>query len=356
MKRLLLLALVGLAALSCGKKGPPVAPERRVPAAVSALTAIVEGKAVVLSWTNPKSRADGTRLRDLTTLRVYRREEPGTAEPKPAMLSWGSVVGYEEVATIRLADPTPTKVEGGDVTWADRKNLSVGHRYVYVVTAHDGIGRSSPPSERLAVTFLAAPLPPRTLTATSGDSTVRLEWTPPAGLVDGSPMAGRLAYEVLRAASAEAELRPITSTPIPETGFTDSGLQNDQAYYYAVRALRSEAGGRAQSEPSVTVAALPLDLTPPSAPTNLAAVPSEGAVRLAWNPSPEEDVDGYLVYRASPPGAPYTRLTPTRLTTTIFTDRAVERGRAYSYMVTALDRARRPNESARSNEATATVH
>ena len=355
MRRLVLLVMVGLVALGCGKKGPPVAPERRVPAAVSELTAIVEGKAVVLSWTNPTSRADGTRMRDLTTLRVYRREESGNAEPKPALLSWGTVVGYDEVATIRLANPAPAKVEGGRVSWADRSNLSVGHRYVYVVTAVDGIGRSSPPSERLAVTLLAAPLPPRTLTATSGDSTVRLEWAPPAGFVDGNRLTGTLAYEVLRAASAEAELRPITPTPIQETRFTDSGLQNDQAYYYAVRALRGEAAGRVQSEPSVTVAAVPVDLTPPSAPTNLAAVPSESAVRLAWNPSPEPDVDGYVLYRASPPGAPYTRLTPTRLPTTVFTDRSVERGRTYSYVVTAVDRAQRPNESARSNEATATV-
>jgi hypothetical protein len=33
----------------------------------------------------------------------------------------------------------------------------------------------------------------------------------------------------------------------------------------------------------------------------------------------------------------------------------VERGRTYSYAVTAVDRATRPNESARSNEVTATV-
>jgi len=104
--------LVGLAAIGCGKKGPPVAPERRVPAAVSGLTATVEGPAIVLSWTNPTTRADGTRLKDLATLRVYRREEPGGAEPKPAVLSRGRVVGYEEVASIKLATPTPAKVEG----------------------------------------------------------------------------------------------------------------------------------------------------------------------------------------------------------------------------------------------------
>ncbi len=352
--RLLLLALVGLAAAGCGKKGPPVAPERRVPAAVLGLTATVEGNAIVLTWTNPATRADGTRMKDLTALRVHRRAEPREAEPKPAMLSRGKVVGYDEVASIRLAEPAPAKVEGTRVSWADRINLSIGQRYVYLVTAVDGLGRSSPPSARLAVTFLAAPLPPQTLTATAGDSEVHLSWAPPPGLVDGSPLAGALAYQVLRAASSEAPLQPLTPPP---TGisFTDRGLQNDQTYYYQVRAIRSEPTGRAQSELSKIVAATPIDLTPPSAPTSLVAVPSEGVVRLAWSPSPEEDVAGYFVYRAASPGNPYVRLTPVPLTTTVFTDRTVERGRTYSYVVTAVDRARRPNESARSNEVTATV-
>lgn len=355
MRRLLLLALVGLAAFGCGRKGPPVAPERRVPAVVSGLTATIDGRAIVLSWTNPTTRADGTRLKDLSVLRVHRREEPEHAEPKPAVLAWGKVVGYDEVATIGLAEPAPAKVQGNRVSWADRTTLSVGRRYVYVVTAIDGIGRSSPPSERLAVTFLAAPLPPQTLTATAGDSEVRLSWAPPAGLIDGSPVTGALAYVVLRAANTEAPLEPVTPTPITTASFTDTGLQNELTYYYAVRVLRREPTGLAQSEPTATVAATPTDLTPPSAPTNLVAVPAEDAVRLSWSPSPEADVAGYLVYRASLPGGPYVRLTPALLRTTVFTDRAVERGQTYSYAVTAVDRAPHANESARSNQVTVTV-
>jgi len=265
------------------------------------------------------------------------------------------VVGYEEVASIKLATPTPAKVEGNRVSWADRINLSVGRRYVYVVTAVDGMGRSSPPPERLALTFLAAPLPPQGLSAIAGESEVRLSWAPPAWLVDGSPLTGTIAYVVSRADSAEAPPRPVTPSLIPATSFTDGGLQNDRTYYYAVRAVRSEPAGLALSEPSATVAATPLDLTPPSVPANLVAVPSEDAVRLAWDPSPEADVAGYLVYRASPPGSPYVRLTDVPVRTTVFVDRYVERGRTYSYVVTAVDRAMRPNESARSNEAIATV-
>ena len=84
-----------------------MAPERRLPAAASALTATVEGPAVTLTWANPDRRVDGTALRDLETIRVFRRvEEPGTAV-KPAMLSRGRVAGYEQIASIRGDAPPP---------------------------------------------------------------------------------------------------------------------------------------------------------------------------------------------------------------------------------------------------------
>lgn len=351
----LLLVLATLVLAGCGKKGPPVAPERRVPAVVSGLSAVVEGSTVVLTWSNPATRADGTRMRDLTTVRVYRREDAGDGEPKPALLSWGKVVGYDEIAVIRLAQPDPATVEGARVTWVDREKLTLGRRYVYVVTAVDSIGRSSPPSPRLVVPFGAAPRPPERLTASPGEGQVRLAWSATALLVDGSPAPPTLGYEVLRAPSAAGPFGPITPEPIATRDFTDRGLTNEETYYYAVRAVRTEPAGSARSVLSAVASATPVDLTPPSPPGNLVAVPAETAVRLAWNASPEEDVAGYVVYRAEAPGAAFVRLTPTPITTTTYIDRAVERGKTYAYAVTAVDRATRPNESRRSQPAGATV-
>ncbi|MBI3029149.1 MAG: hypothetical protein HYY64_06530 [Candidatus Rokubacteria bacterium] len=349
------LVLATLALAGCGKKGPPVAPEGRVPAAVSDLSGLVEGSAVILTWSNPGTRADGTRLKDLATIRIYRREDAGDGEPKPAMLSWGKVVGYDEIAAIRLAEPGPATIEGSRATWADREKLTVGRRYVYVVTAVDSIGRSSPPSPRVVVNLLAAPRPPDGLTATAGEGEVRLAWAAPARLVDGSPAPPILGYEVLRGASAAGPFALVAPEPMAARDFTDRGLTNGQTYYYAVRAVRTEPGGRARSTLSAAAAATPVDLTPPSPPGSLVAVPAETAVRLAWSASPEEDVAGYLVYRAEAPGAAYVRLTPASITTTTYIDRTVERGKTYSYVVTAVDRAIRPNESARSRPAGATV-
>jgi hypothetical protein len=346
--------LVALALVACGKKGPPVAPERRVPAVASELRASVESDAIVVTWRNPGRRADESSLKNLATVKLYRREEADGAPPKPAILSWGQVVGYDEIASIRLDAPAPAVVQGDTVRWDDRRGLRFGRRYVYVVVAADSQGRASAPSARLAVSFLAAPRPPRDVTAAAGDRQVTLRWTPPAALIDGTPVTGEVRYMVLRGVGAEAALTAISPEPVPGTAFTDTGVVNDTTYRYAVRAVRIEPTGTARGEAARPVTAMPVDTTPPSAPTGLVGVPSAAGVRLAWNRSPEADVAAYAVYRAAPAGG-FTRVATTTAAGTVFVDRDVEPRATYRYVVTALDGARTPNESPRSNEVTVTI-
>ncbi len=116
-----------------------------------------------------------------------------------------------------------------------------------------------------------------------------------------------------------------------------------------MRAVRRESEGAAYGEPSAVATATPVDRTPPAPPTQLIAVPSQSAVRLSWMASRAEDVAGYAVYRAAG-GGPFTRIATTTAVNTVYTDRDVMRGERYRYAVTALDGARTPNESVRSNE------
>jgi predicted small lipoprotein YifL len=354
MRRAALAAVLLLAAAAgCGKKGPPVAPELRLPAPAADLAASVDEGHVVLTWTNPTSRVDGTRLGDLRRVTVHRRAERDGDPAKPAMRSGAGVVGYEAVAAIALDAPAPAAVERGRVRWEDRQGLESGRRYVYVVTATDAQGRTSPPSARADVTLLAAPRPPEDLRAAAGDGHVSLDWRPPAAFTDGTPLAGEVRYLVLRAAG-DAPLAPVTPEPIAGTAFSDTGLANDTEHRYAVRAVRVDPRATALGAPSSPVAVTPVDTTPPTAPRGLVAVPSPGGVALAWTASPEPDVALYAVYRAAG-GGELRRVGAAVGGATTYTDRDVQPGVAYRYAVTALDRARRPNESPRSDEATATV-
>lgn len=349
------IAMAAFALAGCGKKGPIVPPERRLPVAPAEMTATVEDRAIVVKWTNPRNRVDNSRLRDLAVARLFRREEAPGAEPKPAMLSGDRVVGYERIAEIALDAAPPPGVQrvGGAVTFTDDKGLSFGRRYVYVTTAEDSSGRSSAPSPLVGITFLAAPTPPTGLSVQAGDTQARLRWEAPTTFIDGTPASGELRYLVLRGLG-EGDLAPVTPAPIPATTYTDTGLVNELGYRYAVKGVRVDKEGTAIGPASEAVAVTPVDTTPPSAPTRLVAIPATGGVRLAWNPSPEEDVAEYAIYRGEGTG-PLTRIGTTQAIATIYTDRDVQSGRTYRYAVTALDRAKQANESPRSNEVTVTI-
>ncbi len=343
---------VAVGVVACGRVGPPVAPQLREPQPAAELKAVEGDGLIQVSWVNPTRRMDNSPLRDLTLIHVYRTEDMGSGEPKPALRSRGRIAGYDQIASIRLATPAPAIVEGPRMSFPDQGGLAFGRRYSYVILAEDGQGRVSPPSLRLPVAYIAPPTPPLDLSANAGEGEVKLRWQPPVRLVDGSPTQGEITYEVLRAHGPEATLEVVTRAPIGETHFSDRQLLNDEAYSYAVRALRAEGGGRARSAATPRVTATPLDTTPPGPPQGLVAVVVGSDVRLAWAPG-DADVARYVVYRADARGT-FARVGSTIPPSTMFVDRGVAAG-AYRYVVTAQDPSSSANESARSNEASATV-
>src|SRR5438094_3714148 len=113
--------LTTLSLAACGRKGPPAAPEARVPRAAGDLVVVVRASTIELSWTNPTRRVDGTPLRDLTLARVFRVDDAGGGEPKPAMQVDGRIAGYTEIAAVSLDAPAPTLVAGPPATLTDAR-------------------------------------------------------------------------------------------------------------------------------------------------------------------------------------------------------------------------------------------
>jgi predicted small lipoprotein YifL len=349
------LAMAVLALAGCGKKGPIVPPERRLPQPPADMQTTVDDRVIVVLFVSPHNRVDNSRLRDLTLMRLFRREEVAVGPPKPAMRSGEHVVGYVEIVRIELgASPPPNvQVSGDTVVVKDEKGLSLGKRYAYVATAEDASGRISAPSAPAVVTFLAAPASPLGLAARAGDKEVSLHWDAPTTLIDGEPASGELRYIVLRGAG-EGGFAPITPAPIAATTYTDTAVSNETTYRYAVKGIRVEPSGSASGPASEAVAATPINTRPPSAPTRVVAIPTSDSVRLAWNASTDADVAEYAIYRAEGSG-PFTRVATAPAITTIYTDRDVQSGRTYRYAVTTLSHAKQQNESSRSNEVTVTL-
>lgn len=360
---LALVLVVPLALAACGRRGPPVAPERRLPAAVSDLAAALVGEGVRLTWSLPTIRVDRSALKDLRRTEVYRRLETGAepVPPRPAILTFGGlfggpsgVVGFERVADIALAEPEAAEVAGRRITFTDAQGLAFGRRYTYVVVAVDAQGRASPPSNRVAVALSAPPRPPASFTARAGDREVRLVWDPPTTLEDDSPVVEALLYDVFRTTAPDARPgRPLNPEPLATPSYVDLAVQNDATYYYAVRARLGPRGPA--SRPTDLARATPEDRTPPAQPRGLVAVVAAATVRLAWDAVADPDLAGYHVYRSTSPGRGYQRLTAAPQPATTYVDADVRRGQTYHYVVTAVDRARAANESVPSPEASAAL-
>ena len=354
MRRCLILVGALLVLAACGRPGPPLPPERVSPQPATDLSAVVLDRAVELGWTMPARRADNVRLRDLIAMHVFRAEDDGAGDPKPALVSKGRVAGYAEVATVRMIDPAPAVIGAGRVTLVDRAALTPGRRYTYVVLAEDARGHVSPPSSRLSVALIASPLAPTDVRAVPGDREVRVEWRPPTRLQDGASLdEAALDYEILRGAGPDTPIAVVAATASGATSYVDRSLDNERPYTYTVRALRTARGSVARSDPSAAVTATPIDTTPPKVPTEVVGIPSESTVRLVWMASPDPDVGRYIVYRGRE-GAALERVGSTAAPGTTFIDRAVPAGR-WRYAVSAQDTSSSANESARSTEVTVTV-
>jgi hypothetical protein len=78
----------------------------------------------------------------------------------------------------------------------------------------------------------------------------------------------------------------------------------------------------------------PVDLTPPAAPTGLAAVAGNGTASLDWADNAESDLGGYLVYRRVQAGA-FTLIAEVQASN--LSDANLSNGTAYEYYVRAKD-------------------
>lgn len=205
-----------------------------------------------------------------------------------------------------------------------------GTTYYYVITALNAGGESalsSGSSKRL----VAPPAPPPRLTATPGNATVTLTWSP-------SPGASR--YHVKRAAGPGAPYAVIASPAW--TTYTDLTVVNGKTYDYVVTAANE--GG--ESGPSSLAQASPV--APPDLPTGLTAAPGNGTVALAWTGA--RGAVTYNVKRSTFPGGPYDTVA-TIVAGTKYADARVANGTTYHYVVSALNVG---GESANSHPAKAT--
>ncbi|KYK26422.1 MAG: hypothetical protein AYK23_03010 [Candidatus Proteinoplasmatales archaeon SG8-5] len=161
---------------------------------------------------------------------------------------------------------------GYELSYADNSVMN-GQRYYYAVSAANEIGESELSQEASAVP-MTTPDSPGNLQALAGNSYVNLSWAAPA--TDGG--SGITNYLVYR--REESSSLSLLDTVGDVRTYNDTGLINDQTYYYALSAVNSVGEGTMTNEISATPGS---STSAPSEPRELTASAGDGQVTLIWS-------------------------------------------------------------------------
>jgi fibronectin type 3 domain-containing protein len=209
-----------------------------------------------------------------------------------------------------IGTPTTASFSDGSVT-ADGS-------YSYSVQAEDWAGNlgTASPALNVIVDRTAPSVPPApTAAATVTGSAPQLSW--PASSDAGTGVTG---YQVMR--------NGVRVATVAQTSFTDSALSTSGIYSYTVVAVDGVANASAAS-PATSV---DYDVTPPPAPTGLAAdsSPTDAPPSLTWN-AVVDSPPGPVTYRVTRDGQ-----TIAAVDTTSYVDAPAGDG-SHRYTVTAID-------------------
>jgi fibronectin type 3 domain-containing protein len=209
-----------------------------------------------------------------------------------------------------IGSPTTASLSDGSVT-ADGS-------YSYSVRAEDGAGNLGTASPALTVivdrTAPSVPPAPTAAAAVTG-SPPQLSW--PASSDAGTGVTG---YQVMR--------NGVRVATVTQASFTDSGLSASGIYSYTVAAVDG-VGNASAASPATSV---DYDVTPPPAPTGLAAdsSPTDAPPSLTWN-AVVDSPPGPVTYRITRDGQ-----TIATVATTSYVDTPAGDG-SHRYTVTAID-------------------
>jgi hypothetical protein len=388
------LLIAGCLLVACGKKGPPLPPLVKLPAAPAELTAQRRATTVDLQFIVPAANTDGTRPANVERVDVY-AITGGRAFTDDQILKLGTKVASVDVKAPRDPDATtepdqpdeevdPPEGKGLDQGVVARvteqltdqtrvpvippKDKKVSRRdeegsegpllppsmlppaRTYVGVGISTRGRKGPLSTRVSVPLAPPPPVPAPPTASYDEKAITVVWDPIAG-GDGSdhvlPSTPLGAPQRSLAFNVYVGTDRLTKTPVGDPTFVDTRVTWGEERCYVVRAAEKIDDTVVESAATSEACVTPVDTFPPAAPKQLQSVASVGAITLIWEPNTERDLAGYLVLRGGSERE-LQPITTSPITATQFKD-DVAPGTRYVYAVLAVDKA--GNSSALSNLA-----
>lgn len=215
----------------------------------------------------------------------------------------------------------------GDTTEDNVITIGVATDILWGYSANDDFISYHSARGATSIVFSSPPSSPQNLVATPLNAQVDLSWGIPAS--DGG--SSIQSYNIYRSdISGGGYALAGTSTTL---SFSDTTVNNDQTYYYVVRAENSMGEGSNSNEVSV----LPTQSIP--GPQNLIAVAGTSQVTLSWQPPTTDGgspITHYNIYRSTTSGSGYSLLGQ-NTSALGYVDKDVVNAAWYYYIVTALN-------------------
>ena len=330
---LALLAALALTPLGCGKKGDPMPAPRTIAQPVADLSVRQRGLEVALEFSHPKTTLAGLALPGLAEVAVYQVTKSAPGGVAPAISAPELTLAARPLLT--LAGAELAGAISGD-RLSVRFRLDPGAlepptaRFYAVRTLARG-GELSPWSNVATLVPRPAPEPPGNLQVTARKAAIEVAWSAPS-----TPVAGYQVYR--REATRSAYGAPLATLDAAATRYDDGAASYGQRYIYTVCALASKIPAVVESAPAGEREVDYQDRFAPAPPRALRALGGPNEARLLWEPSPDADVAGYVVFRADPEQE-FRRATAEPVSGLAHVDTGLASGLVFRYRVAAIDRA-----------------
>jgi fibronectin type 3 domain-containing protein len=310
----------------CGYVGNPLPPLVNVPAPVTELAAVQRDARIIVRYKLPTTTTENVTIK--APLKLDLRIGPAAEGPFLSS-TWAA-----QAKTI-----PPGEIQAGVATYAVPSAEWTGKDVVIGARVVGTNGKQSDWRTLEALPIVPPPEKPGKLVIVGTANGLRLTWSGPPG-----------DYRIYRRTGDEKNFSPVADVQQP--AWTDPASEFGKPYTYIVqRIVKLGVHKEAESSPSEEATKIVEDTFPPAAPAGLRVSPAAGSIELSWDRNLEPDLAGYRVYRALA-GGDFAKIAEVSQIPS-YSDRAVESGKLYRYVVTAFDKS--GNEGDRSAVAEAAL-